>query len=229
MGGDPASGGLRGRRVLISAGPMRTALDPVRFVQNRSSGKTGLALARACAARGARVAVLLGPVADAVRAGLAGLEVTGYEGPADYRAALERLFPACDAFLSAAAVLDFECVPSGAKLERSALGASPRLEIPIRPVPDLVAACASRRRPGQAVVAFAAETGTAAEIVARARAKMGKKGVDAVVANPVWPGLGPDGDCNRVWILRPGRPDLALEPAPKDALGARIVDALFDA
>ncbi len=218
---------LNGRRVLISAGPMRTPLDPVRYIQNRSSGKMGLALARACRERGAEVSVLLGPVPQAMLEAFRDFEIASYEGPGDYLAAMERLFPVCEVFFSAAAVLDFEVLPPDKKIERAALSAMTTLPLSVRPVPDVVAAFAARRKPGQAVVAFAAETGGEDDIVARARLKMEKKRVDAMIANPVWPGLGPESDRNRVWLIRPEMPTLALGPAPKNELAPMILDALF--
>ncbi len=225
-----AVAGLAGKRILLCVGPMRTPLDPVRYIQNRSSGRMGSALARACRAAGAaEVRVLLGPVTDAVRRELADFETAPYEGPGDYLAGLERWFPACDVFFSAAAVLDFEVLPPEKKIERAALNAMTKLEVSIRPVPDIVAMFGARKRPGQLVVAFAAETGTQAEIQERARRKMEKKRADAMIANPVWPGLGPESERNQVWIIRPDRATVALGPAPKEELAPVIVKELFAA
>jgi phosphopantothenoylcysteine decarboxylase/phosphopantothenate--cysteine ligase len=222
--------GLRGRHVLISMGPMRTPLDPVRYIQNRSSGKMGSALARACAAAGASgVSVLLGPVSSDIRRELAGFEIVDYEGPQEYLASLERMFPQCGVFFSAAAVLDFETIPSEKKIERAALAAMKTLDVAIRPVPDFVAQFGARKTAGQSVVAFAAETGTEAEILERAERKRVKKFADVMIANPVWPGLGPESDRNQVWILRPEKGVVALGPAPKEELAPRILGVLFGA
>jgi phosphopantothenoylcysteine decarboxylase/phosphopantothenate--cysteine ligase len=202
-------------------------MDPVRYVQNRSSGKMGLAVARAAAKAGASVSVLLGPVEAAVAREFAPFAVTRYQGPAEYAAALDQLFPACDAFLSLAAVLDFELQAYPKKLEREFLAANPTLQIPIMPVPDFVARMAGRKTARQTVIAFAAEGGTNEEIIARARKKMTKKGVDAIVANPVREGLGPEADENELWLLRPPEELTHFGPAPKDTLAAPLLEALF--
>lgn len=220
--------GIHGKKILISAGPMRTALDPVRFVQNRSSGKMGLALARACRQAGAsEVTVLLGPVANDIRQEFSSFVVKSYDGPKDYEASLDALFPKCDVFFSAAAVLDFESIPSEKKIERAELERMGKLEMEIRAVPDIVAKFGARKTGSQKVIAFAAESGSESEILVRANAKMLKKCADALVANPVWPGLGPDSDQNQVWILTPSTDAVKLGPGAKADLGLPILQALF--
>jgi phosphopantothenoylcysteine decarboxylase/phosphopantothenate--cysteine ligase len=221
--------GIRGKKILISAGPMRTALDPVRFIQNRSSGKMGLSIAQACLQAGAKkVSVLLGPVSAEVIKALAECEITRYEGSKDYEQGLEKLFPECDVFFSAAAVLDFESVPPTHKIERATLEKSSTLELKITPVPDFIARYGARKTSQQKVIAFAAESGTEAEILARAEKKMLKKSADAMIANPVWPGLGPDSDENLVWVLKPGQPTKKIGPDKKAALALPILRAIFE-
>jgi phosphopantothenoylcysteine decarboxylase/phosphopantothenate--cysteine ligase len=227
VSGTAGLSGLSGKRLLISAGPMRTSIDPVRYVQNRSSGKMGLEVARAALASGAHVSVLLGPVDASIAAEYAGFEVTRYQGPDDYTTALDELFPLCDAFLSLAAVLDFELSASDSKIEREALSRQTELRAPLSSVPDLVARMASRKRADQRVFAFAAESGTDAQIVERATSKMKKKGVDALAANPVRPGLGPEADSNEFWVLKPGSKPLHLGPARKSELARPLLQALF--
>ncbi len=220
---------IRGKRVLISAGPMRTPLDPVRFVQNRSSGKMGLSIAKACAKAGAsEVVILLGPVASDIRADFNEFTVHAYEGPKDYEESLHRLFPECDLFFSAAAVLDFESVPPKKKIERSELEKMGKLETEIRSVPDIIAKFGRIKTAKQKVIAFAAESGTELEILERASGKMRKKNADAMIANPVWPGLGPDSDINQVWILKPGAEAIKLGPSLKNEMGEPILRALFN-
>ncbi len=222
--------GLSGKKVLISAGPMRTQLDPVRFIQNRSSGKMGLSLAKGCKLLGAAsVTVLLGPVSgDIANLYASSFKVTRYEGPEDYQNSLETLFPECDIFFSAAAVLDFESLPPERKIERSALQEMKELSIRIRSVPDVVARFGAKKSATQKVIAFAAESGTESEIVARAHGKMIKKSADAMIANPVWPGLGPDSDQNQVWILKPDKTTEKLGPADKTELSLPILRSLFE-
>jgi phosphopantothenoylcysteine decarboxylase/phosphopantothenate--cysteine ligase len=216
---------LAGQRVLISAGPMRTSIDPVRSLQNKSSGLMGLETARAAARAGAQVTVLLGPVETQVARAFEGFETHRYEGPADYAVALDALFPKCDIFLSLAAVLDFEVQAVSKKIDRRALGSA--LPLAIKSVPDHVARVAASKRPEQRVIAFAAETGTESEILERAARKGREKGVDAIVANPVWPGLGPESADNQLWVLREGKAPHSLGPAPKSRLASPLLRALF--
>jgi phosphopantothenoylcysteine decarboxylase/phosphopantothenate--cysteine ligase len=188
----------------------------------------GLEVARAAREAGARVSVLLGPVDQSIAAEYAPFEITRYQGPEEYARALDRLFPDCDAFLSLAAVLDFELSANPGKIEREALSQMSELKAPLSPVPDLVARMASRRQRSQRVFAFAAESGTDSEIVTRATSKMNKKGVDALAANPVRPGLGPEAEANEFWVLKPGAEPLHLGPAPKTELARPLLEALFN-
>jgi phosphopantothenoylcysteine decarboxylase/phosphopantothenate--cysteine ligase len=221
--------GIQGKKILISAGPMRTVLDPVRFIQNRSSGKMGLAIAQACLQAGAKkVSVLLGPVGSDIVKAFMDCEIVRYEGPADYEQGLEKLFPECDVFFSAAAVLDFEGIPPTHKIERATLEKSSTLEVKIKPVPDFIARYGRRKRANQKVIAFAAESGEENEILARAEKKMMKKSADAMIANPVWPGLGPDSEENLVWVLRSGQPTKKIGPDKKAALALPILRAIFE-
>jgi phosphopantothenoylcysteine decarboxylase/phosphopantothenate--cysteine ligase len=219
---------LTGKRVLISAGPMHTSIDPVRRIQNRSSGKMGLALAKACKDYGAsEVTLLLGPVSNEIVEAFGAFSVHRYESPKDYGEGLDALFPQCDIFFSAAAVLDFEVIPGAKKIERSQLEAKASLEIAIRPVPDFAARMGAQKSPTQKVIAFAAETGTENEIITRATEKMIKKSSDAIIANPVSTHFGPDSDQNLVWVLRKNQPALKLGPKPKSELGHSIIECLF--
>jgi phosphopantothenoylcysteine decarboxylase/phosphopantothenate--cysteine ligase len=190
-----------------------------------------LALAKGCLDSGAsEVSVLLGPVSETIRANYAqtrGLEIHHYIDAQDYEKTLDALFPNCDVFFSAAAVLDFESIPSEKKLERGVLSQSRKLEMEIREVPDLVAKVGALKKSHQRVIAFAAESGNEKEILERAKLKMRKKHADAMLANPVWPGLGPDADQNRFWILREDHDPVSLGPASKEALSLPILKTLF--
>lgn len=218
---------LKGRKILISAGPMRTSIDPVRFIQNQSSGLMGLEIARAARNAGAEVTVLLGPVEVAVQEQFEPFAVTSYTTPEDYGDKLLNLFEKCDAFLSVAAVLDFEVIPNPTKIERRTLETQSEMRLPMRAVPDFVARMASLRKPHQKVIAFAAETGSVEEIIQRARQKMEKKKVHAIVANPVWPNLGPGALDNQLWVIRPGKDTVPMGPALKFALAHPLLKLLF--
>ena len=164
-------------RLLITAGPTREPIDAVRFISNRSSGRLGVALAQAAVQAGHEVTLLLGPVCVEPPA----VRVERFESTADLQALLERCFPPCDALVMAAAVGDYRLAQSSqGKLARQEAGT---LTLELTPTPDLVAGLAQCRRPEQRIVAFALESPEVLE--ARAAAKLRRKGVDAIVANPL--------------------------------------------
>lgn len=165
---------LRGRRVLITSGPTREHLDPVRFLSNGSSGAMGFALARAARALGAKVTVVSGPTALAAPRGVAVVRVvTALEMR---RETLKRSRGAA-LVIGAAAVSDWRfAAVSRHKIKRRA----GRLRLTVVPNPDIIKEAASLRRPGQVFVGFALETRRA---VPQARAKLVRKGLDLVVAN----------------------------------------------
>jgi phosphopantothenoylcysteine decarboxylase/phosphopantothenate--cysteine ligase len=164
-------------RVLITAGPTHEPIDAVRYLANRSSGRMGLAIAQACTNQGWQTTFLLGPVALAPPANIT---THRYESTADLEALLVEHFEACDLLIMAAAVADYRPkTASAGKLERG----DDKLILELEPTPDLVAGCANRRRPGQRILAFALED--PAQLAARAAAKLARKGVDAIVANPL--------------------------------------------
>lgn len=216
---------LEGKNWLFSIGPMRTALDPVRYIQNRSSGRMGFALAQAAAERGAIPTILLGPVDTHFAARFDHWDVVRYESPAEYGTALQRLFPQCEVFFSLAAVLDFEVIALPQKIPRESLGES--LTLPLRKVPDFAAWAGAHKKAGQTVIAFAAESGNASQIQARAESKRLKKNADAIVANPVSEGLGPDSDKNEIWLLRPGQQTVHWGPEEKSTLAPLLLETLF--
>lgn len=204
---------------------MRTAIDPVRYIQNRSSGKMGLALAKAAAERGAEIKILLGPIESGSVEAFSSWEVHRYASASEYGEALRRHFPLCEVFFSLAAVLDFEAIYTPTKIPRENLKNT--LSIAIQKVPDFAAWAGQNKKPGQTVIAFAAESGTTEQILARAEGKRQKKNADAIVANPVTAGLGPEADTNEMWVLRPGVAPVHLGPLPKTDLAPLLLEALF--
>jgi phosphopantothenoylcysteine decarboxylase/phosphopantothenate--cysteine ligase len=183
---------LGGLRLLITAGPTREPIDPIRFVSNRSSGRMGYALAEAARDRGAAVTLISGPTG---RARPQGVRVLDFETADELHALLVREFPECDGLAMAAAVADFIPESSARRLHRSE---GDRALI-LAPGRDLLASLAPLRR-GQTVVAFAAET---EDLLERGRRKMEEKGADLVVVNDVGrPGIGFDAEDNEVWIVR---------------------------
>jgi len=161
--------------VLITAGPTREYLDPVRYLSNASSGRIGAALAAAAVAAGHRVTLVLGPVETAPPTVDELVRVTSAQEMFD---AVAERFEACDVFVAAAAVADFRpAEPASEKIKKGEGPVTLRLE----PAPDIVAAMARRRRPGQVLVGFCLES---EDLEARARAKLATKGLDLIVANP---------------------------------------------
>jgi phosphopantothenoylcysteine decarboxylase/phosphopantothenate--cysteine ligase len=191
-----AQGALAGRRVLITAGPTREYLDPVRFISNPSTGKMGLALAQAARALGAQVTVVLGPVGPVDRTGLAIVDVVSAEDMA--REVLARV-EQVDCFIASAAVSDWK--PQARASQKVKKGEGPETLTLVR-TPDVLAEASQRvagraRRP--ALVGFAAET---ERVVEYARSKLERKGLDAIVANDVTaPGAGFGVETNRVTVL----------------------------
>jgi phosphopantothenoylcysteine decarboxylase/phosphopantothenate--cysteine ligase len=209
--------GLTGRTVLVSAAGTREAIDPVRFVGNRSSGKMGYALAAAAAARGARVLLVSGPTHLEAPAGVA--EIVRVETADEMLAALAERVGAADVLLMAAAVADYRPRdPAAAKLKR---GSGP-LRLDLEPTPDLLAALAPRK--GERLfVGFALETG---DLEAEAQAKLRRKGLDLIVANRVGPGTGFDSDTNQVWIYDAGGLVIETPRVDKHEIATAILDVV---
>ena len=185
-------GDLADLRLLVTAGPTREPLDPIRFVSNRSSGRMGYALAEAARDRGATVTLASGPT-ELPRP--EGVRFLSFETAADLHGLLVREFPECDGLAMAAAVADFIPERSPGRLHREEGDRSVRLKAGS----DILASLKPLRR-GQTVVAFAAET---EELEERGRRKMEAKGADLVVVNDVGRGdIGFDATENEVLILR---------------------------
>ncbi|WP_224360879.1 bifunctional phosphopantothenoylcysteine decarboxylase/phosphopantothenate--cysteine ligase CoaBC [Hyalangium versicolor] len=198
LGGGP----LAGRSVLITAGPTREFLDPVRFISNPSTGKMGLALAEAARKLGAKVTVVLGPVGAVERSGFEVVDVVSAEDMA--REVLSRV-ESVDWFIASAAVSDWR--PETRAPQKVKKGERPE-ELKLVRTPDVLAEASrkvagARKRP--LLVGFAAET---ERVLEHAREKLERKGLDAIVANDVTvPGAGFGTDTNRVTVLtRSGEP-----------------------
>lgn len=204
-----------GLRVLVTAGGTREPVDPVRFLGNRSSGRMGIALAEAAARRGADVTLLAANVALPAPAGVRRVDV---ETAAQLAAAAREEFEAADVLLMAAAPADFRPrEPATAKLPRKG-----ELELRLEPTEDILAGLAARRREGQTVVGFAAEHG--GEAVARARAKLARKGADMIVLNDVSdPGIGFESEENAVTLID-AEGEVEVPRARKGAVAEAILD-----
>ena len=184
---------LAGKHVLVTAGPTREMVDPVRFLSNRSSGKMGYAIAEAAARRGARVTLVSGPVALERPRGVETVPVTSTLDL--YREVTERAKSA-DLVIQAAAPADFRPIEAARhKIKKTGEG----MTLQLTPNPDVAAQLGRDKHEGQVLVAFAAETD---DLIANARKKLDKKNADMVVANDVTqPGAGFAGDTNRVTLV----------------------------
>jgi phosphopantothenoylcysteine decarboxylase/phosphopantothenate--cysteine ligase len=183
--GPRGPGGLDGPRILITAGPTHEPIDEVRFIGNRSSGRMGHAIAAAAAAPGATVTLLMGPAPVPETLGPSGIRVERFRTTADLQAALAELWPAHDILIMAAAVADYRPRPgaggdaAGGKLRRT----EGPLVLELESTPDLLAGVAAASRPDQTLIGFALEPPE--RLLESARDKLVRKGVHAIVANPL--------------------------------------------
>jgi phosphopantothenoylcysteine decarboxylase/phosphopantothenate--cysteine ligase len=209
---------LAGERLLITAGPNREPVDPVRYLSNRSSGKMGYALASAALRRGAEVALVSGPTGLTAPAGARLISVTT---AAEMREAVLREYGQSTAVIMAAAVSDYRVASvSEKKIKR---GKGP-LELRLEPNPDILKELGANRN-GKWLVGFAAET---EELTANAQKKLREKNLDMVVANNVVEsGSGFDGDTNIATIVDRTGAVRALPLMSKDELADRIYDHLL--
>ena len=219
-----AAGGSRdldGLEVLVTAGGTREPIDAVRFVGNRSSGRMGFALADEAARRGATVTVIAANVGLPRTPGVTYVDV---QTAAELHDACLRAFDRADVLLMAAAVADYRpAAPRGDKIKKDAAGDSLALEL--ERTADVLSALAERRRDGQVLVGFAAETGSQA--VAYGRGKLERKNLDAVVVNDVsQPGIGFDTPDNQVTIVTHDD-DVAVPRASKAEVARAILDIIL--
>jgi phosphopantothenoylcysteine decarboxylase/phosphopantothenate--cysteine ligase len=207
---------LAGEIVLVTAGGTREPLDPVRFLGNRSSGKMGYALAEAAHSRGAKVILISGPSALHPPAHCELVRVTTADQMR--QAVLERMEEST-LIIKAAAVADYRPVTvSEQKLKRSG-----PITLELAPTEDILAEVVRRRRPGQLIVGFAAETENRME---NGRAKLLAKGADAIVVNDVSDSVGIDADLNAATFLTLST-SIELPEMPKRNLADRILDEIL--
>jgi len=213
---DVITGNLRdliGRKILISGGGTREAIDPVRFIGNRSSGKQSMALAKAALLRGAEVHLV---AANMDTPTLQGLTVSHVESAAEMRVALADTFESCDVLIMCAAVADAKPVRNVVEKIKKSLFTSIELE----PNPDLLAELGARKR-AQVMIGFAAET---SNLIESARAKLLAKGLDIIYVNDVSNGAIFGKDTTSGMILTRTGADVALKEVSKDALANLLLD-----
>lgn len=204
---------LAGKRVLITAGGTREAIDPVRFIGNRSSGKQGVALAKAARNRGANVQLI---AANCDVSDLKGIEVITVETTLQMQTALQAHFDQCDILIMSAAIADARPSHVAQEKIKKALLSSIELEAN----PDLLAEL-SARRSKQVLVGFAAET---QEHLLEARRKLAAKGLDVIYVNDVSGGAIFGQDTTMGTILTRNEADIAVKEVSKDALSNTLLD-----
>ena len=204
---------LIGKTILVTAGGTREAIDPVRFIGNKSSGKQGIAIAKAAVARGANVVLIAAnfPVVD-----LPGIQVIPVESTREMQGALEKNFNECDILIMSAAVSDARPKkPALDKIKKTFLGS-----IELEQNPDLLAGVAARKGK-RVIVGFAAET---KDHLQEARRKLESKGIDVIYVNDVSGGAIFGQDQTMGTILLRNDADIAVKEVSKDALGNLLLD-----
>jgi phosphopantothenoylcysteine decarboxylase / phosphopantothenate---cysteine ligase len=210
-----ASQDLSGETVLITAGPTREKIDPVRYLTNRSSGRMGYALAEAASRRGARVLLVTGPTA--LKAPSAA-EVVGVESAKQMLDAVLRLLPEASIVIKTAAVADYTIAdPAEQKLKRTG-----RMTLDLTPAPDILAEI-SRHKRSHLIIGFAAET---ENVIENARKKLQAKSLDAIVVNDVSrEGVGFDSDRNAVTIITASE-TIPVPETSKWEVAQRVLDCV---
>lgn len=211
---------LKGKRILITAGPTYERIDPVRFIGNHSSGKMGFALAEECAARGAMVELIAGPVQ--LQAHHPSIHRTDVVSAAEMYDAATRLFPDMDAGILCAAVADFtpEKIADN-KIKRG----KEDMYLTLKPTQDIAAALGRMKQASQRLVGFALETTNEQE---NARRKMERKNLDFIVLNSLnEPGAGFTHDTNKITLIAADC-ERSFPLKPKTEVAQDIIDKLCD-
>lgn len=212
-------GDMDGLNILVSAGPTREPIDPVRYLTNRSSGKMGYSIARAAAQRGARVVLVSGPVSLPPPEGV---KLIAVETAQQMHHAILKHFPATDVVIKAAAVADYR--PKNIQKEKIKKQQSAQLVLELEKNPDILSQLGAEKK-HQTLVGFAAET---ENLASYARAKLQDKNLDLLVANNVsTPGAGFDVDTNIVTIYQRNGAADKLPLMSKDAVAQHILDLLL--
>ena len=212
---------LAGVRVLVTAGGTREAIDPVRVITNRSSGKQGYAIAAEALSRGAKVTLVTTsslPVPP-------GADVVNVVSAADMEAAVMPRADSHDVIVMAAAIADFRpAVVADHKIKKDEFGSDGQRQIVLEPTHDFLVDLGQRKAPGQLLVGFAAETN---DVLGNARGKLQRKNLDLIVANDVGAdGVGFEHDTNAVTILSATSKDIVVPLTEKRAVAKAVIDAV---
>lgn len=213
---------LKGKKVLVTAGPTYEKIDPVRFIGNYSSGKMGYAIADCAASKGAEVTLVSGPVA--ISPTQPSVKVVNVESAKEMLAACEKVFDDCDIAIMTAAVADYAPAEiSDKKIKRETDGIE---SISLVKNPDIAATLGSKKKAGQALIGFALETDNE---IKNAADKLTRKNLDMIVLNSLRdPGAGFRTDTNKISICYPNstRKDYSLKS--KTEVAEDIIDAIID-
>lgn len=209
--------GLTGKRIVVTAGPTREPIDPVRYISNRSSGKMGFALAEAALSCGAEVTLISGPTALTPPPGAA---LVSIETTAQLHQAVLVAIATADCLIMAAAPADFRPVEvADSKIKKSAAN----LTLSLEPTIDILKDIAAHKNDSIVIVGFALETDQPLE---NARKKLSDKSLDMIVLNQVGAGTGFDSETNEVTVLRPGCEPIVLPLAKKSQIAVRLLDII---
>lgn len=209
---------FKGERVLVTAGPTREYIDPVRFLSNPSTGKMGYALAEAAAQRGARVTLITGPTALDTPRGVKRIDVVSAREM--YHATLKAA-RSQDIIIMTAAVADYR--PQRVAKQKLKKGSGKVLQLKLVQTDDILAALGSHKRSRQYLVGFAAET---QHLIKNARKKLREKHLDLIVANPVAARLGFAANRNQAVLLFADGHSQTLAPQSKRRLADRILNQI---
>ncbi|MBF2027381.1 MAG: bifunctional phosphopantothenoylcysteine decarboxylase/phosphopantothenate--cysteine ligase CoaBC [Oscillatoriales cyanobacterium C42_A2020_001] len=211
---------LVGKRILISTGGTREFLDPVRFIGNPSTGKMGIALARAALHRGAEVTLVHAPLGTTELPPTPNLQAIAVVSAEEMRQAMQKSLPQADWIIMAAAVADVK--PAQFYVEKLPKSALPDT-LPLAPVPDIVAELAVQKQPQQRLIGFAAQTG---DIMTPAKDKLTRKKLDAIAANAIdQPHIGFGSDANQaVFLDKNGRQQCMDQPCSKLQMAHQLLD-----
>ena len=203
-------------KILVTAGPTREKIDPVRFLSNASSGKMGYAIASCAAQRGHEVVLISGPVALPAPEKVRRIDVGS---AAEMYDAVAAEFPLCDILIMAAAVADYRVAePFPEKLKKM----PGELVLTLERTTDILSEMGKRKRPGQRLVGFAAES---CDLLRYAQEKLTKKNLDWIAANCLADGFGTDS--NRVILISRDGKKAELGPAPKAEIARQMLDAIL--
>ncbi len=205
------------KKVVVTAGPTVEAIDAVRFISNRSTGKMGIAIAEAYARHGCSVTLILGPTP--LQPAVPGIQTVRVTTAEEMFHACRKYFPGADIFVSAAAVADF--TPARKSPEKTKKGKA-SLNLELKPTTDILKTLSKSKKPGQLLVGFAMETGDLLEEAAR---KLKGKNLDLIIANSIRePGAGFGSDTNRVTFIDRNNKITKFELKPKSGVAEDIVE-----